>query len=182
MLNKIAQVGLEKFNGDQHLASEFVKGFVKQALNPIPYSNTLRDASGSFDNFSVGGTLLKGLTEAAGKGLGTAAVGLGVAGVGAAVKALSSSSLHTKFLSALENAVQKSVVLRQADPEKVKQYAETVFKFAPNVATDSNLLSSILANAIHGDGIDPMTIRTLSDLEGRFTENQSSVFSPKKYV
>lgn len=173
MLNKIAQVGLEKFNGDQHLASEFVKGFVKQALS-MPAAGTLAH--------HMLGEGAGGLASAVGKGLGATGVALGIAGIGAAVNALSSSSLHTKFLSALEDAVQKSVVLRQADPEKVKQYAETVFKFAPNVATDSNLLSSILANAIHGDGIDPMTIRTLSDLEGRFTENQSSVFSPKKYV
>ena len=173
MLNKIAQLGLQKFSGDQELAKEFVQGFVKQALSlPVKGSlahHMLGEASG-------------GLAAAVGKGLGATGVALGLAGVSAAVNAVSASGLHSKFMSSLEGAVQKNVVLRQADPEKVRQYAETVFKFAPNVATDPNLLSSILANAIHGDGIDPMTIRTLSDLEGRFVENKSNVFSPKKYV
>ena len=173
MLNKIAQAALEKYEGDTQLAGEFVKGFVKQALNMPP--------AGSLGHRMIG-EAAGGLASAIGKGLGATGVALGLAGVGAAVNAMSSSGLHTKFLSALESAVQKNVVLRQADRQKVQQYAETVFKFAPNVATDPNLLSSILANAIHGDGIDPMTIRTLSDLEGRYAENQSSAFSPKKYV
>ena len=173
MLNKIAQLGLEKFNGDQELASEFVQGFVKQALS-MPGQGTL--------GRHMVGEAAGGLASAIGKSIGATGVALGLAGISAAVNAVSSSSLHTKFLTALESAVQKSVVLRQADPDKVKQYAETVFKFAPNVATDPNLLGSILSNAIHGDGIDPMTIRTLSDLEGRYTENRSNVFSPKKYV
>lgn len=173
MLNKIAQVALEKFDGDAQLAGEFVKGFVKQALSmPTP---------GSLGHRMVG-EAAGGLASAFGKGLGATGVALGLAGVSAAVNAVSAGSLHTKFLESLESAVQKNVVLRQADPDKVHQYAETVFKFAPNVATDPNLLSSILANAIHGDGIDPMTIRTLSDLEGRYTENKSNIFSPKKYV
>lgn len=173
MLNKIAHLGLEKFNGDQQLAGEFVKGFVKQALSMPP--------AGSLGHHMLG-EASGGLASAIGKSLGATGVALGLAGIGAAVNAVSSSSLHTKFLTALETAVQKSVVLRQADPDKVHQYAETVFKFAPNVATDPNLLASILANAIHGDGIDPMTIRTLSDLEGRYAENKSNIFSPKKYV
>lgn len=173
MLNKIAQLGLEKFAGDQKLASEFVRGFVKEALS-MPQAGSL--------GHHMLGEASGGLASAIGKGLGATGVALGIAGIGAAVNAVSSSSLHTKFLTALESAVQKNTVLRQADPERVHQYAETIFKFAPNVATDPNLLSSILANAIHGDGIDPMTIRTLSDLEGRYSENKSNVFSPKKYV
>jgi hypothetical protein len=178
MLNKIAQIGLEQFEGDQQLAGEFVKGFVKRALS-LP--TITMPAAGSLSHHMLG-EAAGGLASAVGKGIGATAVGLGVAGLGAAANMVSRSGLHTKFLAALETAVQKNVVLRQAEPEKVHQYAETVFKFAPNVATDPNLLSSILANAIHGDGIDPMTIRTLSDLEGRYAENQSSTFSPKKYV
>lgn len=140
----------------------FAAGFIKQAF------------STEFFNKGVGETL--------GKGLSATFVGLGLAGLGKAVKNIELGSLHNQFLEALEHSVATNPVLKQADRERVVNYAETVFKFAPHVATDANLLSSILANAVHGDGIDPMTIRTLADLDGRYVDNYSASFSPKTYV
>jgi len=167
MLKEIKKLGLEKFAGDESMAEAFVKGFAKQAL-----------LKQSFDlasfNEGVGGAL--------GKGLGATAIGMGLHFANKAVNSVQMGGLHNQFMASLEHAVATNPVLKQADHERVMNYAETVFKFAPHVATDANLLSSILANAVHGDGIDPMTIRTLTDLDGRYTENHSSTFSPKTYV
>jgi hypothetical protein len=69
-----------------------------------------------------------------------------------------------------------------ADRGRVKGYADTVFRFAPNVASDVNLLTSILANAVHGESIDPMTIKTLTELENRFTSNIDVMGSVKSFV
>lgn len=88
--------------------------------------------------------------------------------------------MHTKFLQTLANAIANSRILREADKEKVIRYGETVFDFAPNVAMDQNLLTAVLTNAIHGDGIDPMTIKTLTELENRHSQNSS--FSPKDFI
>lgn len=162
MLKEIRDFGLEKYAGDQRLADEFVNGFVKAAFDITKFN--------------------EGIGSAIGKGIGATAIGMGIAGLGMAMKNVEMGALHNQFLTSLEHAITVNPVLKQADPKRVVDYAETIFKFAPNVSTDANLLSSILANAIHGDGIDPMTIRTLADLESRYADNKSSTFSPKTYV
>lgn len=167
MLKEIKQLGLEKFAGDERMAQAFVAGFTQQAL-----------VKSAFDL----GEFNKGVGGAIGKGLGVTAMGAGLHVLNKAVNSVQMGGLHNQFMSSLEHAVATNPVLKQADHERVLNYAETVFKFAPHVATDANLLSSILANAVHGDGIDPMTIRTLTDLDGRYMENHSSTFSPKTYV
>jgi hypothetical protein len=171
MLEKIKQLGLEKYAGDEDMADDFVKGFVTAALS--------KEAG----EFSPAMELAKGFSGAMGKGLAGVAMSLGAVGIGAAVKSMQGGHLHTEFLGALHRAIETNPILRQAKKEKVVNYADTIFKFAPHVATDANLLSSILANAIHGEGIDPMTVRTLTDLESRYTETTSvGSFSPKAYV
>lgn len=167
MLNKIKQLGLEKFAGDAVMANAFVQGFTRQALTKQAFD---------LSEFN------KGVGGAIGKGLGATAMGAGLHVLNKAVNSVQMGGLHNQFMSSLEHAVATNPVLKQADHERVLNYAETVFKFAPHVATDANLLSSILANAVHGDGIDPMTIRTLTDLDGKYMENHSSTFSPKTYV
>lgn len=163
MLEKIKEIAMEKFAGDEQLAEAFVEGFAKEAFD-----------LGEFN---------KGVGGAIGKGIGGTMIGLGLAGFGKALNNVRMGGLHNQFMASLEHAISTNPVLREADRNKVVGYAETVFKFAPHVSTDANLLSAILANAVHGEVIDPMTIRTLSDLEGRYVENGSSGnFSPKTYV
>ena len=163
MLDKIKQVAMEKFAGDESLADAFVEGFVKEAFDLQSFN--------------------EGVGSAVGKGLGGTAIGLTLSGFGKALHNVQMGGLHNQFMTSLEHAVHMNPVLKQADQDKVIQYADTIFKFAPHVRTDANLLGSILANAIHGDGIDPMTIRTLTDLESRYIENSSgNMFTTKTYV
>ena len=172
MLEKVKQYALEKYAGDETLAEHFVEGFLKQASQNAPKTTA--------QMFS------EGLTGAVGKGIGGLAVGLGVHGLNQALASVANGSLHTQFLEALAKAISMNPQLREQKKERVAQYAETIFKFAPHVACDPNLLSSILANAVQGHegaGLDVMTIKTLGDLESRYIENRGSVtFSPKTYV
>lgn len=165
MLEKVKQYAMEKYAGDEKLAAQFVAGFEKQAV----------DAG-----------FASAVTGAVGKGLGGLAVGLGLHGLNQAFSAATQGNLHTKFLEALARAIAMNPRLREEPKERVENYAETIFKFAPHVSCDANLLSTILANAVQGHegaGIDPMTIKTLGDLESRFIENRSAgAFSPKTYV
>lgn len=166
MLELLHKCAMEHCGGDEALAGHFLNGFLKEAGGDA-YTHWFQ----------------KGLFEALGKGLSGIGVGLGIHGLSMAASSVANASLHTNFLQALEKAISMNPVLKGADKQKTAQYAETVFKFAPHVATDPNLLSSILANAIHGEGIDPMTIKTLGDLEARYVENKSgNLFSPKTYV
>lgn len=190
MLEQLHKCAMEVCGNDETLLGHFYDGFLKSAGAPDFYQSWLNSgaALGAGAGAVSGGSKLvgnfqKGLMEAFGKGAAGLGIGLGVHGISTAARSINDASLHTKFLSALEKAMSSNVVLKDADKQKVAQYAETVFKFAPHVATDSNLLSSILANAIHGEGIDPMTIKTLGDLEARYLENRSgNLFSPKAYV
>ena len=169
MLEKIKQLALEKCAGDEEKAHAFLEGFYEELLTKKASFN-INDVTKEF----AGGI---------GKGLAGVTLGLSVAGLTGAVKNLSTGRLRNEFTQALAQAIASNPILRQAKKEKVIGYAETVFKFAPNVAADANLLSSILANAIHGEGIDPITVKTLTDLESRYTMTANATpFSPKTYV
>lgn len=165
---------MEKFAGDTNAVKEFVEGFAKAA-------SFLSASRGSGTNTkSMGDEVVLGMGEAIGKGMGSLGLALGATAIGTLYGAAKDMNLHNLFLKALERAVNSNTILKEASKERVIQYAETIFKFAPNVATDANLLSSILANAVHGEGIDPMTIKTLTELESKYKDNRS--FSPKTYV
>lgn len=172
MLDKIKELALEKCAGDEGMAQEFLEGFYEELLS--------KQAAFGMD---IASGLAKDFAGGIGKGLAGVTLGLGVTGLASAVKSISNDKLHGEFSQALMEAIASNPILRQAKKEKVVNYAQTIFKFAPHVATDANLLSSILANAIHGEGVDPQTIKTLTDLEARYTmTNSSTAFSPKAYV
>ena len=182
MIELVKQYAMEKYAGDKEAIDSFMEGFTKQAsLFSTVQSAITAPNSGKVPSF--GESVTKGLGEAAGKGLMGIGLGLGLHGLNAATSHVANMGLHTDFLKALTHAVQSNPVLKNADEAKVLQYGETIFKFAPHIAGDANLLSSILANAVHGEGIDPMTIKTLGDLESRYVDNRSAgAFSPKSYV
>lgn len=145
----------------------FMDGFLeKLAKEMLPMD---KKANSVFNN-----SLLKSL------GTGTGALAMGLAGAAVAKGIMSSSAalvnhgLENKFDMALAQVMSTNRVVKGANPDRVKTYARTIFKFAPHVASDPNLLSSILANAVLGEGIDPQTIKTLTELEGRYKDNSST--------
>lgn len=187
MLDKVEQIAMIKFAGDKEAVDHFMDGFIKEAgildsmlSRPVSQITPASNPSGK-DRLpdTLGQTITRGIGQSFGQGLGTLAVTAGVTSVGSLFRSVNNMALHSKFLQSLERAYQGNRILKEADREKVMQYAETIFKFAPHVATDSNILSSVLANAIHGEGIYPDTIKMLVDLEGKFTDN--ATFSPKQY-
>lgn len=165
-IQELYELGLEKFAGDAEAASDFVRGFMKEAMfGPLNEP------------------LLKGLGTAAGSAVAGMGIGLGIHGISSMMNQAGNKNLHAAFTSALAKVTGSNPILQDADSARVQSYADTVFKFAPHVACDPNLLSSVLANAVHGEGIDPMTIRTLTDLEAKLMESRkNSLFSPKSYL
>lgn len=186
MLDKIREMGMIKFAGDKAACDHFVEGFIGQIKEAGILDGMLNLPTGqaSAPNAArpadtAAHAITRGLSTSLGQGLGGLVMSLGTTTAGTLYNSVRNQALHSKFLQALERAYHNNRILTESPKEKVLQYAETIFKFAPNVATDSNLLTSILTNAIHGDGIDPMTIKTLTELEGRFTDN--TTFNPKSY-
>jgi len=157
MLDKIRAIALEKL-GSEEAANAFMEGFEKEAM---------AGASSIWGAMTAPDTIGK-----AGVGLAASLLGAGiVAGVSKGFGVVKDHNLRGKFDMALAQVMASNKIVKQARPERVKEYAETMFRFAPHVASDPNLLGSILANAVLGESIDPQTIKTLVDLEGRYVDN-----------
>lgn len=188
MIEHVYQTGLEKFAGDHQQAAEFTAGFMEQ-MEKKAFPNIGAGISSILNHAipaskgvagTIGGIALKAATEGAAKTLATAAIAGGIYGVGKTVNSLSKVSQHSTYQKALQKAMLNSRVLRESDPDKVKSFGETIFRFAPHIAMDANLLTTVLTNAIHGDNIDPMTIQTLTQLEARYRD--TNTFTPKTFM
>lgn len=174
-LRKEAQ---EKMGFTDAQADAFVEGFVKEAsLFDYETRSGAKDAGGT-----LGQDVVKGVGESFGKsiggGIGNLAINSVVSGIASLVGSAKDSLLYRKFTESLKTVVESNRIVRNADRNKVMSYAETIFKFAPHVASDVNLLSQLLANAIHGEGVDPNTIETITRLEERYGPGRNA-FMPK---
>ena len=141
-----------------------------------------KSAAGYFKNIVTSKTFQNEFRKGLGSNVAKVGLGLGASLLGAAIvkgvntvsSKMDSSQLRAQFEQALQQVSQNNRVVRGSKPERVRDYAETIFKFAPHVAADQNLLSSILANAVLGEGIDPQTIKVLTELESRYNDSRSS--------
>ena len=166
LFDLIYKLGLEKCAGDDDGAREFTIGFLKEAAD-----------------FSFGNEVAKGVAGTLGASGAALLAGLAIHGISSGFQNTATHNLRGRFEAALKTAVASNPLLQSADPERLNSYAETMFKFAPHIASDPNLLSNILSSAIHGESMDLTTIRTLADLESRYTETKkNALFTPKLYT
>ena len=108
----------------------------------------------------------------AGAGLGGAAIaamaGGALLGLRGALSKATTNAMRPSFEQSLKIAMSgsdpASEILREKK-DKVRAFAETIFNFAPHVASDPNLLKGVLAHVVQGESIDPQTIRSLMELE-----------------
>jgi hypothetical protein len=155
MLDQIRAIALEKL-GSEEAADAFMAGFEKVATEKA--ASVADFLGGPFGRPALG--------------LGASLLGAGiVAGIAKGGKALEHNQLRGKFDMALAQVISTNKVVKGSRPEKVREFAETFFRFAPHVASDANLLGTILANAIQGESIDPQTMKSLVDLEARYVDN-----------
>lgn len=105
-----------------------------------------------------------------GIGLGATALGgLGLMAINKVSKGFGASSNRAAYDTALQKAISSSEVL-QNDPQKAKKMGDSIFSFAPTVASDANVLRNILDNAIYGDSIDLQTVRAVTELEEKLNK------------
>jgi|GEM_PF-4500143 len=137
------------------------------------------------EGFTSGSKEIAPFSKALGEGAAKAGLALGalalVAGARGIINSYGNSELKFKFQTALKKVMTSNVIIQSADPVKVQSYAATIFQFAPHIATDPNLLSAILANAVHGEGIDPMTIKTLQEMEERYNKSNTPLVSQIRF-
>lgn len=130
-------------------------------------------AAGAVAKGAKEGAKAFGIMDAAkkvwGTTLGVAPV-VGLAALGNEVlKNRQALDTQNKFNHALSYAVNSNTILSGANKSQVKDLAQSVYNIAPNAASDPNVLTSVLANAVHygevGSGLDPRTARDLMELE-----------------
>lgn len=146
--------------------------------------------AGFFTDMTAGG--MQRARGMAGKGFmgnGAALLGAGAAAVGTtlaanAISGLASSAIskigksygahsnRQEFENAFKESMDNSEILQQ-DPIKSRKMAETIFRVAPTMSGDSNLLTNILNNAIHGDSMDLQTVKVLTELEEKHNKNRN---------
>ena len=125
------------------------------------------------------GTIGSAMKLPAGRAMAGAGAGAGMIGAIKILGMAKSSIKRRDFERALEEVLISNPILKQEGRPKVEKFAETVFRFAPNVASDPNLLSTVLANAVHGESMDTTTIKSLTELEAKF--NQYSDVKPRDF-
>lgn len=173
LYEQIQELAAEKYPGNTEQAEAFSDAFVKQAFFGVGLDKT------------IGGALAEGAAKAIGAGLAGVGLGIGMHSLSSAIRGANDAGLRSKFEQALHTAVSGNEMLRHAlteHPGRVEAFADTLFKFAPHVVSDPNVLAHLLVNAIQGESVDIATIKTISELENRYTENRrNSLFAPKQY-
>lgn len=140
----------------------FMEGFEKTAADLFGGGMLLRLAGNE-------------MVQKAAVGLGAGLLGAAlVKGVSSGSSAISNNMLKSKFEMALSQVTSSNKVVKGANPAKVRSYATTLFSFAPHVASDVNMLSTLLTNAVLGEGVDASIMKAVTDLEGRYKENNST--------
>lgn len=157
--------GFMKQAGVSELNDE-VKTFIDLTMVEFEKQAGFMDGfKGAFTGEAVGNAALKAGIPLLG--------GIGVAAAAKAVSSIAGGMNRSKFEAALKMAVSRNSILQQADQERVKSLADSVYHASPNVSTDPNILGQVLVNAIRGENLDIQTVKMLGDLEARRTQGQT---------
>lgn len=152
----LKEAGVSELNdGQREFIDMTVAEFEKQA-------GFMGDFKNAFSGEEVGKAALKAGIPLLG--------GIGVAAAAKAVGAIAGGMNRGKFETALRLAISRNAILQQADQERLKSLADSVYHAAPTVSTDPNILGQVLVNAIRGENLDIQTVKMLGDLEARRTQ------------
>ncbi len=149
-------------------SQELIKWAKEKTMTQKEQTKTAADDSGIVDKVLVGAGLAAGawgINKALNTGSG-----------------IMNAHHHRKaFERSLAHVVETNPVIHNAyksNPKKVQSFAESIHNFAPRVSGDPNILSSLLSNAVHGESLDPMTVRSLLEMEGAQKRNREEPFNP----
>ena len=76
----------------------------------------------------------------------------------------------------LEDLMHSDPIISKEDPETVKQYAATVFRVAPSISHDKNVMKNLLQNFIKFGTVDMKTIETLAGIQKTMDDSHNKTF------
>lgn len=163
IINEVRSLAMEKYANEEQ-AEAFVQGFFKEAaLSP----SLLTNFGAAFKGLAGNEMVMK-----AGVGLAAGLAGAAIVkGISSATSGVENLQLRSKYESSLAHALNNSRTVKGGKPEKVRSFGETIFRFAPHVASDPHLLTTLLEAAVLSDGLDPTTVKGLVDLENKYKDN-----------
>jgi hypothetical protein len=77
----------------------------------------------------------------------------------------------------LEDLTLNDPFIKQADPERVKEFYATIYHLAPDLSKDKNTVKELLRNFIKFDRVDLQSVKTLVDSQKALSSNKSSEYS-----
>lgn len=130
------------------------------------YSDSLEKKAAA--PLSFGAEIAKGIGGGIGGAAAAALMGAAIYGIRNTIQASQTNALRPAYEHALKMAMASTdpagEILRN-NRQKCVSFGNTIFSFAPHVATDPNILKGVLAHVVQGESIDPQTVRSLMELE-----------------
>lgn len=146
----------------EDIISAHPQGLMKQAS----FFDVVRRVAGDHAVQARAGQEIMGT---AGKAAIAMMAGAGLYGINRVVRSAEGEVTRSRFEAALRTCLSSNdsagQIIKSTPPEKVRSLANTIFNYAPNVASDVNLLKTLLATFVNSDGMDSTTIRSLQELE-----------------
>lgn len=102
----------------------------------------------------------------------------GIAGLAAGARGI--SAVHNKLANdpkrkrILEELVREDPLLRDADPDKLKEYYAVIYHIAPTLTLNKGALREPLKNFIRFDKVDIATMKTLAELEDKMRNSKGA--------
>lgn len=101
---------------------------------------------------------------------------------GMAVGALGLKMLYDKIQrdrqakQVIDDLMRNDPIISKEAPEKVMQYAATVYNVAPSVTRDHNIMKNLLQNFIKFGTVDLQSIKMLVDIEKSMGDSNTKTF------
>jgi hypothetical protein len=77
----------------------------------------------------------------------------------------------------LEDLTLNDPFIKQADPERVKEFYATIYHLAPDLSGDKNTVRELLRNFIKFDRVDLQSVKTLIDSQKSLSSNKSQEYA-----
>lgn len=155
------------YNNKEELDA-FMQGFEKQAG---AFFGDALNLTGKILTNPLSKDTVAGIGGRAAIGLAAGLVGMGIyKAINSTSSAINNNALKSKFESALQYVKTHNLKVKNYNQSKVDSFANTLFTLAPHVASDPNLLDTLLDNAILGGGVDLSISKAVTDIENTYSK------------
>jgi hypothetical protein len=82
----------------------------------------------------------------------------------------------------VEDLCMNDAIIRQADPERVKEFYATIHHIAPSISNDKNVVRELLQNFIKFDRVDLNSVKALADTHKSMTQGRKGLAEKLDFI